>query len=266
MNKVFIIILLAAFGLGSCKTVGLVSNSANLKKRNAKFLIEQLEKNRVNFDWFSAKAKAHFENKEENVSFQIKVRIRKDSLIWLTLSKVSIEGLRVQLSPDRVEVLNRQENTYTAEPFSNIKKQLALPLDFNALENMLVGNPFMLEELDFEVTMDSLHYIMAAPLPDPKNANSSIGNLKLWLNSDYRIVRLDADVGENKLNAIFRDYQEVDGQMIANEKELRLESPETGKIYIKIEFNKVTLDEEQSTKFEVPDHYEKVINGNKIPK
>ena len=73
-------------------------------------------------------------------------------------------------------------------------------------------------------------------------------------------------MGDNKLNGIFKDYQEVDGQMIANEKELRLESPEAGKIYIKIEFNKVTLNEEQSTRFEIPDHYQKVINGNKIPK
>lgn len=266
MNKAFVIILLAIFSLSSCKTTSLISSHTNLRKRNAKFLLEQLEKNKVDFTWFAAKAKARFENKDENVSFQIKLHIRKDSLIWMTLTKISVEGLRVQITPDRAEVLHRQDNKYIAEPFSSIQKQMALPLDYPALENMLVGNPFMLENLDFEVDMDSSHYIMSAPLPDPKDASEKIGLLKLWLNGDYRIVRLEAEVGDNKLQGTFYNYQEVEGQIIALEKELHLESPEAGKIYLKIEFNKVKLNEEQSTKFEIPDHYEQIINGNKIPK
>jgi lipopolysaccharide assembly outer membrane protein LptD (OstA) len=104
-------------------------------------------------------------------------------------------------------------------------------------------------------------------LDNNKNTASAKGNVRLWLDEQYRLVGLSAKVDQSTIDAKFTDFQLVDEKhYVAFEKDIVLNSPESGEIRFKINFNKIDLNEEQDLKFEIPDHYEQIISGNKIPK
>jgi hypothetical protein len=125
----------------------------------------------------------------------------------------------------------------------------------------------MQEGLEFEVSNDSSFYLLEALLKANKNAASSNGKIRLWLDENHRLVKLYAKIDESTIDANFSDFQLVNENiLIAFEKDIVLNSPESGKIRFKINFNKIDLNEEQDLKFEIPDHYEQIISGNKIPK
>lgn len=265
LAKLCLLLLLPVF-FTSCKTIATVQNK-NLKKRSAKFLLQRMEENRFSYDWFAAKAKVKFESEEENVSFTVNLRMKHDSIIWLKIQKLSVEGLRVRMSADRIEVLNRQDNQYIVETFATVQSKMPIPFGFREIENLLAGNPFMQEGLEFEVSNDSSFYLLEALLKANKNAASSNGKIRLWLDENHRLVKLYAKIDESTIDANFSDFQLVNENiLIAFEKDIVLNSPESGKIRFKINFNKIDLNEEQDLKFEIPDHYEQIISGNKIPK
>lgn len=261
-----LITLLLLMGLTACKTTQL-AQTGNLRKRNVKYLLQQMEENRLAYNWFAAKAKVKFESKDQNISFAINLRMRQDSIIWMKIQKVSVEGLRVRMTPDRIEVLNRQDNQYIVETFSSVQSKMPIPFGFNDIEDLLAGNPLMKEDIDFEVSMDSTHYILEGEIRDPQNKSLKKGDVKLWLDADFRLTKLYAKIDKNTVEASFSDFQLVnDKDKIAFEKEIILNSPDTGEMRMKVTFTKVDLNEEQDTKFEVPEHYEQIISGNKVPK
>jgi hypothetical protein len=250
----------------SCKTVSALQNK-NLKKRSAKFLLQKMEENSYSYDWLAAKAKVKFESKDQNVSFTVNLRIKHDSIIWLKVQKISVEGMRVRMSPDRIEVLNRQDNQYIVETFASVQSKMPIPFGFREIENLLAGNPFMQEGLEFEVSNDSAYYLLDATLNNNKNTASGNGNIRLWLDENHRLVKLYAKIDQSTIDANFSDFQLINEKCyIAFEKDIVLNSPESGEIRFKINFNKIDLNEEQDLKFEVPDHYEQIISGNKTPK
>lgn len=260
-----ILLMLPVF-FNSCKTVSALQNK-NLKKRSAKFLLQKMEENRYSYDWLAAKAKVKFESKDQNVSFTVNLRIKHDSIIWLKVQKISVEGMRVRMSPDRIEVLNRQDNQYIVETFASVQSKMPIPFGFREIENLLAGNPFMQEGLEFEVSNDSAYYLLDATLNNNKNTASGKGNIRLWLDENHRLVKLYAKIDQSTIDANFSDFQLIDEKCyIAFEKDIVLNSPESGEIRFKINFNKIDLNEEQDLKFEVPDHYDQIISGNKTPK
>ena len=265
-NKFIALLFFFVVMLSSCKTPGLVQFS-NIKKRPAKFLLQKMEETRYSYDWLAAKAKVKFESKDQNVSFTVNLRIKHDSIIWLKVQKISVEGMRVRMSPDRIEVLNRQDNQYIVETFASVQNKMPIPFGFVEIENLLAGNPFVQEGLEFEVSTDSNYYVLDAKLDNNKNTASAKGNVRLWLDEQYRLVGLFAKIDQSTIDAKFADFQLVDDKhYVAFEKDIVLNSPESGEIRFKINFNKIDLNEEQDLKFEIPDHYEQIISGNKIPK
>jgi hypothetical protein len=263
IRNIFFFVLITIF-LSSCKTTSTIG-ADNVKKKPINFLLQKMEENRVSYEWFDAKAKVKFESKDQNIGFTTNLKMRHDSLIWIKVQKISIEGLRVRMTPDKIEVLNRQENKYIVEDFSSIKKQLPIPFGFKDMEDLFAGNPIMKEGIDFEASVDSGRHLLSGNIFDESDKNLKKGIVKIWLDRDYRIVRVFAKIDENQINASFADFQPVnEKQLIAFEKDIQIQSPESGEIKLKINFNKVDLNEEQDVKFEIPEYYEKVVNGRKL--
>ena len=64
----------------SCKSTEKVSK---LKKTNLNELLERLESNTREYEYFSAKAKLKYSGPELNVSGRSNIRMIKDSLTWM---------------------------------------------------------------------------------------------------------------------------------------------------------------------------------------
>ena len=263
-----LILLLSLILFNSCKTATLVQGT-NLKKKNTAFLLKKLEENRLDYDWFSAKAKVKFEGQGQNVLFTTILRLKTDSIVWMKVQKISIEGMRVRMDKDKVEVLNRQDNQYILESFESLSKKMPLSLQLKDIEDLLVGNPLMKDNIVFESSIDNGMYLLEGEMNN-SNMNQVQSNnvkVKLWMNQDFQLSKLYAKMDQNTIEASFADYQMVDGKTsIPFEKDIKLEGPESGIIRMKINFNSVELNQVQDFKFEVPEHYEQVIEGKKINK
>src|SRR5215217_2817882 len=91
---------------------------------------QALDKNRIDFETFSAKVKVDFEGSDgKKNDFNAFIRLRKDSVLWVSINALlGIEAFRVLITPDSVKVLNKLDKVVQLRSVSY-------------LQDLLVGNP-----------------------------------------------------------------------------------------------------------------------------
>ncbi len=92
------------------------------------------------FAFLSAKGKAQIDLKGNKQGANLALRMRRDSIIWLSASLVGVEGVRAVLTHDSVRVLNRLEKTYFSGSYDYLSKLLNVPVSFAQMQALLLGD------------------------------------------------------------------------------------------------------------------------------
>ena len=93
------------------------------------------------FEWLTAKL--DIQAGGNGLSFDDlsgQLRMRKDSLVWVSVTAMGIELARMKVSNDSVWVVNRTEKAYLAESLDTLSVQLGMPLSLPLVQAQLLGN------------------------------------------------------------------------------------------------------------------------------
>ncbi len=103
---------------------------------------QSVQKNEVEFNTFSARLKVSFTDKDQkNTEVNAFVRMYKDSVIWVSINALlGIEAVRAYITPDSVKIINKLDKKIQLHSVAHLQELINLPLDFNALQNLIVGN------------------------------------------------------------------------------------------------------------------------------
>lgn len=96
----------------------------------------------ANYEWMSAKMTMDIVApgiELNNVTGSL--RMRRDSTVWISAAAVmGIESIRALITQDSVVLINRLEQSYLAEPLSEVAAALRLPATLQESQSMLLGN------------------------------------------------------------------------------------------------------------------------------
>ena len=225
----------------------------NLKPRSEKYLMKHLLSNQVSADWFGAKAKITYQDEYMRESFTGYIRMKKDSAIWMSFKKFSIEGARALITPDSIFVIDRINNQYLAKPFSYVQQEYRLPVGFQGLQAMLLGNPVFFSS-ETEASVDADRYLLSQKTDHLK--------AKYWIDAvKYLLLEFFVNDFRNnrELTYIASDYQQLpDKQKFSYFRRFNLKSKDLGTLQVDIDFSKVEINVPQQMSFSVPSSCEMV--------
>ena len=92
------------------------------------------------FRYLKAKGRMQMELKGQKQTANMSLRIRRDSVIWLSGSLVGIEGVRALLTPDSVLVVMPLQREYFAGGYRFLSQTLGVPVTFLQLQAILLGD------------------------------------------------------------------------------------------------------------------------------
>jgi hypothetical protein len=112
--------------------------------------VEGLGHNHIDFQSFSSRMHVHYQSGDgRNNELLALVRIKKDSLIWMSINAnvgpVTIEVFRVMITHDSVKILDKTKKVARLRSVSYLQDQVHLPVDFETLQSLLIGNPIFLD-------------------------------------------------------------------------------------------------------------------------
>ncbi len=241
---------LMAFG---CKTHKIVSPKTKVKKRSATFLVKKLSEQSNEFEWLDMKIKLGYTDAYQSNKGSARIRMRRDSIIWIAVSKLGVEAMRIRIVKDTIEILNRIERTYQITNFNAINKNYGIDLDYALLQRLILANPIYLPTDSLSASIDSAAYILEGMF-------DSLIVRYVLSGTNYRPTKLCVDYpngsslqmqykayrlfGSNFFQPTIRNYvtKSVDEYMAT----------------IRLRITQTVIDTPVKTPFRIPAHYEKL--------
>lgn len=261
--------------LYSCKShkkITLNNGKCLLDFKNARTLSTNLKAKEFKFDRLNAKLSADTEIDSTSASFTVTLRMKKDSVIWMSLSKLGIEGARVLVTKDSVKFLKRplgdDNGKFFVGDFAYISKMLSTDLDFEMLQSLLVGNSveFYDEDEKIKPGIDNCQYTLGTirkkklrkVMEKGKELKEPAQSIYM-IPETYKIARiLFYEFGpERSFDAKYSDYEKKDSvQLFPTKMNYTIKAQKSVKI--DLSYSKIVLNEEQTFPFKIPENYEAI--------
>ena len=128
------------------------------------YITSNMEANMLDYQWFAAKVATEVNMNGEKMSFKTNLRMRKDSIIWMSISPaLGIEVARMVVTPDSVKFIDKWNDKYYLGTHEFIEQRINIDLDFGLLQDLAVGNPILYDpEEKFKSSRDDDGYILTS--------------------------------------------------------------------------------------------------------
>ena len=269
--RIVCVLLFISMLFPSCKTrqkITLNNGRCILDFKNAKSLTSHLKEKEFKFDRLNAKLSAEAEIDSTSASFTVTLRMKKDSVIWMSISKLGIEGARVLITKDSVKLLNRIKNTFFVGDFAYISKIVNTDLDFELLQSLLVGNSveFYDEDEKIKPGIDNCQYTLGTirkkrlrkVMEKGKELKEPAQSIYM-IPETFKIARiLFYEFGPDRsFDARYSEHELKDStQLFPMKMNYTIKAQKNVKI--DIAYSKIVLNEEQTFPFKIPENYEAI--------
>jgi hypothetical protein len=246
MNKSVLLISFLVLFLVSCKKEIFQFGFTEKKKLN----ISELD-----FENFQAKSKIQFDDGFQNFNANANVRIKKDSIIWLSFSSsIGIEGVRAIIRTDSIFIIDRINKEFKAFGFDSLQNRFNIPIDFNMLQSALVGNLINQREKEDRVIKENGFFLLKQ-----KNGDFLIDNFVNSKTMKIEKVRIWESPELNSMEINYNDFQFIDKDLVPHERAFHItytKNNYNSKTDLNIGFNKISVDDRKiKFPFNVPNKY-----------
>jgi hypothetical protein len=271
MSKLKLGYCLSIFIIGallfSCKVQEKDNVKLKIKYRSSKFLIKKLKENEFNFNTISAKASvAVIDSSNKKTSFKTHIRIRKDSVIWMSITKIGIEAARVIITTDSLKLIDRLKKEYFIGDFNYINKLFGTDLDYQMLEALLVGNSLDFEEGEkVRSKVDRKKELYFLSTEKKRRVKKELQKDKAKIKKEAQVLWLDPITFKIKelllsspetnrsLTGSYSDYKKVETQLVPDKMRFELKSKTNTRI--EVDYSKFSIGKSLTFPFKISSKY-----------
>ena len=210
IKKIVLSLLLVV--IASCKSTKIITSGEVDANLSSKAVIKSHYASALNFKTISGKLKIDYEDKNASQGFSVSLRMEKDKAIWIS---ATLGVVKAYITPNRVSFYNRLDNTYFDGDFSYLSKLLGTELDFEKVQNLLLGEALLdLRKDKYDVAISNKNYELK-----PKKALDLFKILFQIEPKHFKIGSQQISQPEKGrlLNIAYKNYQEIDQKIIPNE-------------------------------------------------
>ncbi|RIJ43139.1 DUF4292 domain-containing protein [Pontibacter oryzae] len=136
MSKHLLLCLFGLLVLAGCK-----KEIAPTTASTATETIGTVKINNLDFNYLSSKGQVTVNDKNDNLSSGVSIRMRKDSVIWVSVQPgLGIEAARMMLTQDSVYFMNRLKKEYAATDYRFLRNKFQVDVSFDVVQAILLGN------------------------------------------------------------------------------------------------------------------------------
>ena len=253
--KRFLVIVVLVF-LVSCKSKSVVVETTKATTRmSAKKIIDNYHNNKIDFSTLYIKSNVQYADDKQTQNVTAEIKIKKDQQILVSVRFLGITMAKASITPTSVSYYEKMGGSYFEGDFSTLSQWLGTDLDFNKLQNMLLGRA--IDDLDkgnyAESFADQIYRLDDTATKNFKksfyfDANTFMLNKQEISQTDKgRMIQLAYSD-----NIVYKEAT-LPSKVLINAIQ------EKGKTKINFEYNTITFNEELSFPYSVPNGYKRIL-------
>lgn len=272
--------------LASCRQTRSLS-SEKVRAVTARKLYSSVAGNYLNYHTVSVKFSSGFSSGDNNLSFSGTMRIKKDSLIWVSIAPaLGIEVARLQFTPDSIMFINYLSKEYFIKSFESFGNKFQVDISYNDLQSILMNEIFLYSESSDELneklnqdtldvdyfrktfisTADSNRYVLKTHrnfkirkhLKKNKHNDLIVETIKV-APEIFKITDVEVIDFNEKRNLIieYSKFTDIINKVFPTFISVEITTPEK-KIKSEITYNKITVNPDVSFPFKITEKYKRI--------
>ena len=215
-------------------------------------LLGHLDESRFDATGFESRIKVNFTDDTQDISASGRIKILKDSIIWGSINILGIPVIKIMITPGNIRYYNKLDKTYYDGDFSFISNQLGADLNFNNIQNLLLGNPIQsINASENKLKVRKPYYLITATEPLP------VSSIKIY--PFFKVLMETIKHNSNTVKVHYVDYQRLDKVNIP--KKISISSQkETHSISIDLEYIRPVINNNMRFPFKIPSGYTAVYS------
>lgn len=250
-----IALIFCVISISACKSKKVITEEvSSIESYSADDIKYKIKAANIYFDYMEASGLATVNTPDINISGNFVMRLEHNKRAWILVKKFGIEAARVLIENDTMHVLNRLQKSYVSRPIKEGMDMLGMDMSQNEVIEFLAGNALIDNSEFISINQDSFTY-------EYKTAFDNIYATYTFDALNETIEKLAfVDTQNNGVSVEHADYRMIDEvQMIAYNRFLSAKDVTTQKdATIDLEFKEISIDEEITFPFDIPDHYQKI--------
>lgn len=229
---------------------------------------DQVRMDENSFDWFDGKFNAEVSNNGKVNTFKGRVRMRCDSLIWISIKPdvAIIEAFRMLISKDSIKLIDYIHKEYFVGDFGFISSAVQYDVNFGMVQGLFVGNPhFMFGRKDYQVSVASKDTILSSSdlnlyMKARKSAESAKFLFQaVWVNGQHKAWRNLVYDPKNRMemDIQYPEYQLLDSALYPKTGQLTIVGDTVNTRFI-FDYTKTELHTEFDFPFTIPESYKPI--------
>lgn len=244
------------FFLISCGSKKIVTADGDIiEDASASSIVKKHYEEEIDFKMIQARLRVRYEDEGTTQNLSVSLRMEKDEVIWLSGSMLGITLAKVMITPTRVRYYEKIEGTYFDGDFELLSNWLGIPLDFEKVQNLLIGQALYDLRKEKWSTETSTQGYRLSPL---KEYNNLERNFLITPETFKILAEQISQPNKNRYVTItYPEYQMLAGKLFPSEIKIMATDMEASS-KIEIEFIDVDLNADVNFPFEIPSGYDEI--------
>ncbi len=158
----------------------------------------------IDFEYFHGKARLNFKDNTREREVKANIRIRKDSVIWMTFSVIGVQGGKALINKDSITIVSTVNKEYYVYSYEELSRRFNFKIDFYVIQAAMLGNLIIpkhsIDDIQEEEKFNRL-----------LQSQGTVG-IKNFINKDTKkleMVELSESGTGNQLKLDYSDFQPV---------------------------------------------------------
>lgn len=116
-----------------------------------------VELEEIDFEYLHGKARLVILEKDKEREVKAHIRIRKDSVIWMTFTVLGVQGGKALINKDSITVVSTVNKEYFVFNYPELSKRFNFEINYDVVQAAMLGNLIAAKSLSDEVTEDETY-------------------------------------------------------------------------------------------------------------
>lgn len=252
------LILIVMFALFSCRSKAILTQQeatkSDKKENLSETIITNYYKNNLDFSTLYIKANAKYKDDNQTQNVTAEIKIKKDEKILVSVRFLGFTVAKALITATSVKYYEKLGNKFFEGNYETLSKWLGADLNFFKVQNLFLGKP--VDDLSKEKFM----LLLTDKRAQLQNADAETAKSFVIDTKNFTLAKQEVkQVNQNRILEIaYPEYQNTNQMWLPQTLDIYA-TAEAKKTIININYRSITVNEELSFPYSVPEGYEQII-------
>lgn len=114
----------------------------------------------IDFGYMQGKARMILRDANKEREVKANIRVRKDSVIWMTFSVIGVQGGKALVNKDSITIVSNVDKEYFVFDYAELSKRYNFEINYDVIQAAMLGNLVMPRKEEDQIVQETSFFVL----------------------------------------------------------------------------------------------------------